>query len=121
MKDVEPELASSLKGLLNADISKLEQSFIDHMNEYETNVLEELRREGSTITSDEESKVDCIIRMCTMKILNETGVQIGEFRRGLHEILPAEMTSLLSTDELSILITGTAGSMSDEAKAQIQS
>ena len=121
MKDVEPELTSSLDGLLNADISKLEQSFMNHMNEYETNVLEELRREGSTITSDEESKVGCIIRMCTIKMLNETGAQINKFRQGLHEILPADMTRLFSANELLTLISGAAESMSDEVKAQLGS
>lgn len=120
MNDIEPELAASLQGLLNADVSKLEKSFLDHMNEYESRVLAELQRESSTIASDEESKQDCVTAMCTMKMLNETGEQISKFRQGLYEILPAAMTNLLSADELSALLSGSGESVSDEVRAQIK-
>lgn len=106
IEDIEPELTSSLRWMLENDVSALDQPFTYEFNVFGVNVDQELEKNGSDLIVDEDSKELYITKLYMAKALKESEEQINSFKQGLFEIVPVEPMKMFSTGELAILISG---------------
>jgi len=106
LEDIDPELISSLKWMLNNDVTGLEHTFTYEINVLGINYTQLLGEDGTNTTLDELNKNSYIRKLCSTKCLKESEKQIQSFKQGFFEVLNEEAIKLFTPAELGTLISG---------------
>ncbi|KAJ4297668.1 E3 ubiquitin-protein ligase tom1 [Kalmusia sp. IMI 367209] len=107
MESLDEEYYKSLVWILNNDPTDVipETFSVDNERFGETEVVD-LIEDGRNIPLTEENKHDYVRLVTEYRLTGAVQEQIEHFLKGFHDIIPAELVSIFSEQELELLISG---------------
>ncbi|CAK7198415.1 E3 ubiquitin-protein ligase tom1 [Sporothrix eucalyptigena] len=107
MESFDPEYYKSLVWMLENDITDvITETFSVVDDEFGATKVVDLVPNGRDIAVTEENKHDYVRLVVEHKLLSSVKDQMGEFLKGFHDIIPAELISIFTEQELELLISG---------------
>lgn len=107
MESFDPEYYKSLVWMLENDITDvITETFSVVDDEFGATKVVDLIPNGRDVTVTEENKHDYVRLVVEHKLLASVKDQMGEFLKGFHDIIPAELISIFTEQELELLISG---------------
>lgn len=110
LDSLDPELCRNLLYLKThrGDVQELGLDFTVLVSELGHNRVEELVPDGANISVSADNKIEYIYRMADFKLNKQIAKQCYAFRKGLHDVVPAEWLQLFDWRELQTMISGSA-------------
>uniref|UniRef100_A0A6A7FRB2 Ubiquitin-protein ligase E3C n=1 Tax=Hirondellea gigas TaxID=1518452 RepID=A0A6A7FRB2_9CRUS len=110
LDSLDPELCKNLLYLKThkGDVQELGLDFTVLISELGHNTIVELIPDGANIPVTSENKIEYIYRMADFKLNKQIAKQCYAFRKGLHDVVPAEWLQLFDWKELQTMISGAA-------------
>ncbi|KAI0884665.1 uncharacterized protein GGS22DRAFT_145502 [Annulohypoxylon maeteangense] len=107
MESFDPDYYKSLSWMLNNDITDIiTETFSVEDDEFGLTKIHDLIDNGRNVPVTEENKHDYVRLVVEHKLLTSVKVQMENFLKGFHEIIPAELISIFNEQELELLISG---------------
>lgn len=107
MESFDPEYYKSLVWMLENDITDvITETFSVVDDEFGATKVVDLIPNGRDVAVTEENKHDYVRLVVEHKLLSSVKDQMGEFLMGFHDIIPAELISIFTEQELELLISG---------------
>ncbi|KAL1897901.1 E3 ubiquitin-protein ligase tom1 [Sporothrix stenoceras] len=107
MESFDPEYYKSLVWMLENDITDvITETFSVVDDEFGATKVVDLIPNGRDVAVTEENKHDYVRLVVEHKLLASVKDQMGEFLKGFHDIIPAELISIFTEQELELLISG---------------
>lgn len=107
MESFDPDYYKSLSWMLNNDITDIiTETFSVEDDEFGLTKIHDLIENGRNVPVTEENKHDYVRLVVEHKLLTSVKVQMENFLKGFHEIIPAELISIFNEQELELLISG---------------
>lgn len=107
MESFDPDYYKSLVWMLENDITDIiTETFSVETDEFGVTKVEDLCENGRNIPVTEENKQDYVRLVVEHKLLSSVKEQMEHFLKGFHEIIPAELVSIFTEQELELLISG---------------
>ncbi|KAI1311653.1 hypothetical protein F5Y03DRAFT_285299 [Xylaria venustula] len=107
MESFDPEYYKSLSWMLNNDITDIiTETFSVEDDEFGVTKVSDLCENGREIPVTEENKHDYVRLVVEHKLLSSVKDQMENFLKGFHDIIPAELISIFTEQELELLISG---------------
>ncbi|CAK7268300.1 E3 ubiquitin-protein ligase tom1 [Sporothrix epigloea] len=107
MESFDPEYYKSLVWMLENDITDvITETFSVVDDEFGVTKVVDLIPNGRDVGVTEENKHDYVRLVVEHKLLSSVQEQMSEFLKGFHDIIPAELISIFTEQELELLISG---------------
>ncbi|KAI2473451.1 hypothetical protein F4781DRAFT_427465 [Annulohypoxylon bovei var. microspora] len=107
MESFDPDYYKSLSWMLNNDITDIiTETFSLEEDDFGLTKTHDLIENGRNVPVTEENKHDYVRLVVEHKLLTSVKVQMENFLKGFHEIIPAELISIFNEQELELLISG---------------
>ncbi|KAJ4321032.1 E3 ubiquitin-protein ligase tom1 [Neodidymelliopsis sp. IMI 364377] len=107
METLDLEYYKSLEWMLNNDITDIiTETFSTEVEAFGEMQTVDLIENGRNIPVTEENKHEYIRLITEHRLTGAVQEQLQEFLRGFHDIVPAELVSIFSEQELELLISG---------------
>ncbi|KAH6656670.1 hypothetical protein BKA67DRAFT_511823 [Truncatella angustata] len=107
MESFDPDYYKSLVWMLENDITDIiTEMFSVETDEFGVTRTEDLCENGRNIPVTEDNKQDYVRLVVEHKLLSSVKEQMEHFLKGFHEIIPAELVSIFTEQELELLISG---------------
>lgn len=107
MESFDPDYYKSLVWMLENDITDIiTETFSVETDEFGVTKVEDLCENGRNIPVTEDNKQDYVRLVVEHKLLSSVKEQMEHFLKGFHEIIPAELVSIFTEQELELLISG---------------
>jgi E3 ubiquitin-protein ligase HUWE1 len=107
METLDLEYYKSLEWMLNNDITDIiTETFSTEVEAFGEMQTVDLIENGRNIPVTEENKHEYIRLITEHRLTGAVQEQLREFLRGFHDIVPAELVSIFSEQELELLISG---------------
>ncbi|ERT03450.1 hypothetical protein HMPREF1624_01765 [Sporothrix schenckii ATCC 58251] len=107
MESFDPEYYKSLVWMLENDITDvITETFSVVDDEFGATKVVDLVPNGRDVAVTEENKHDYVRLVVEHKLLASVKDQMSEFLKGFHDIIPAELISIFTEQELELLISG---------------
>ncbi|EFW98561.1 ubiquitin-protein ligase [Grosmannia clavigera kw1407] len=107
MESFDPEYYKSLVWMLENDITDvITETFSVVDDEFGVTTVKDLIDGGRDVAVTEDNKHDYVRLVVEHKLLVSVKDQMEDFLRGFHDIIPAELISIFTEQELELLISG---------------
>lgn len=107
MESFDPEYYKSLVWMLENDITDvITETFSVVDDEFGVTKVVDLIPNGRDVGVTEENKHDYVRLVVEHKLLSSVQDQMSEFLKGFHDIIPSELISIFTEQELELLISG---------------
>ncbi|UNI20237.1 HECT-type E3 ubiquitin transferase [Purpureocillium takamizusanense] len=107
MESFDPDYYKSLCWMLDNDITDIiTETFSVEDDEFGVTNVVDLVPNGREISVTEENKQEYVRLVVEHKLLSSVKEQMENFLKGFHEIIPANLISIFSEQELELLISG---------------
>lgn len=107
METLDLEYYKSLEWMLHNDITDIiTETFSTEVEAFGEMQTVDLIEDGRNIPVTEENKHEYIRLITEYRLTGAVQEQLAEFLRGFHDIVPAELVSIFSEQELELLISG---------------
>ncbi|KAM0809593.1 hypothetical protein AB5N19_09937 [Seiridium cardinale] len=107
MESFDPDYYKSLVWMLENDITDIiTETFSVETDEFGVTRTEDLCENGRNIPVTDDNKQDYVRLVVEHKLLSSVKEQMEHFLKGFHEIIPAELVSIFTEQELELLISG---------------
>jgi len=106
LRDIDPELFTSMKELRNMDDKALSQLCIDFTLPGRPQI--ELLPDGLSTSLSKDNVEDYINRVTEVSLVSAVALQVAEFRKAFTELLPLETLHIWSGKELASIIQGSS-------------
>ncbi|KAJ6439602.1 TOM1 protein [Purpureocillium lavendulum] len=107
MESFDPDYYKSLCWMLDNDITDIiTETFSVEDDEFGVTNVVDLVPNGREISVTEENKQEYVRLVVDHKLLSSVKEQMENFLKGFHEIIPANLISIFSEQELELLISG---------------
>lgn len=104
---IDPEYFKSLEWMLNNDITGvLDLTFSVDAEDFGVQKTIELKPGGKDIPVTEENKVEYVRLVTEQRLTKDIQKQISAFLKGFHDIIPPDLISIFTEQELELLISG---------------
>ncbi|XP_075250288.1 apoptosis-resistant E3 ubiquitin protein ligase 1-like isoform X2 [Convolutriloba macropyga] len=97
-----------VKYILENDVTDLEMTFTEEENDPITSntTVHKLIPHGHTVPVTNENKKFYLDQLVQFKLVSSTKAEVDEFRRGFEAVIPSELLSLFSENEVELMLCG---------------
>ncbi|KAL1843639.1 hypothetical protein VTJ49DRAFT_621 [Mycothermus thermophilus] len=121
MESFDPDYYKSLVWMLENDITDIiTESFSVEDDEFGVTKVVDLIENGRNIPVTEENKHEYVRLIVEHKLLTSVKEQMEHFLKGFHDIIPADLISIFTEQELELLISGLPDIDVDDWKAHTE-
>jgi E3 ubiquitin-protein ligase HUWE1 len=107
LESADPHFYKSLKWMMHNNIDNvLDLTFEVEHDEFGRTKTVELKRGGNAITVTDENKDEYVYLMTDFKLTGAIVDQLNAFLSGFHELIPRELISIFSPEEMELLMCG---------------
>jgi len=107
MESLDPDYYKSLVWMLGNDITDIiDYTFSIEDDEFGVTTVHDLIENGRNVAVTEENKHEYVRMVVEHKLLTSVKDQMEAFLKGFHDIIPADLISIFTEQELELLISG---------------